>query len=133
MNNRVVVRFADGRIVKGVTADFTPEKDHFHVTVHGAPRESKPVDVRTKDLKAIYFVKDFAGNPQKKERKEFDALQPSVGRKIRVVFKDGEVTVGTTHGYQRGRPGFFLVPADPKSNNERCYIVTSATREITFI
>jgi hypothetical protein len=131
--NRVVVHFADGRIVKGVTNDFTPEKGHFHLTLHEAPRESKPADVQTKDVKAIFFVKDFAGNPQEQERKEFDALRPPVGRKIRVVFKDGEVMVGTTHGYRRGRPGFFLVPADPNSNNERCYIVSSATREITFI
>jgi hypothetical protein len=131
--NKVVVHFADGRILKGTTNDFTPEKGRFHLALPDAPRETKPVDVQTKDLKAIFFVKDFAGNPQEKERKEFDASRPPIGRKIRVVFKDGEVMVGTTHGYQRGRPGFFLVPADASSNNERCYVVSGATREITFI
>jgi hypothetical protein len=43
------------------------------------------------------------------------------------------VLVGTTQGYQPGRPGFFLIPADAKSNNERCYVVASAAREITFV
>ena len=52
---------------------------------------------------------------------------------MQVTFKDGEVLVGTTQGYQPGRPGFFLLPADPRSNNERCYIVTSATQTVTFV
>jgi hypothetical protein len=56
-----------------------------------------------------------------------------VGRKIRVRFKDGEVLVGTTQGYQPGRPGFFLVPADPGSNIERCYVISAATDEVTFL
>jgi hypothetical protein len=43
------------------------------------------------------------------------------------------VLVGTTTGYQPGRPGFFLEPADANSNNERCYVVTSAAEEINFL
>ena len=30
-------------------------------------------------------------------------------------------------------PGFFVVPADAESNNERCYIVSSATRDVSFL
>jgi hypothetical protein len=41
--------------------------------------------------------------------------------------------VGTTQGYQPGRPGFFLVPADTGSNTERCYVVAAAAQEISFI
>jgi hypothetical protein len=55
------------------------------------------------------------------------------GRKLRIVFKDGEVLVGTTQGYQPGRQGFFVVPADAKSNNERCYVVSAATQEVGFV
>ena len=130
---KVVVRFADGHMTKGFTNDFLPAKDHFHVTLADAPPGSKPVEVQTKDLKVLFFVKDFAGNPQYDERKDFDSARPLGGRKIRVLFKDGETIVGTTQGYQPGRPGFFLVPADPNSNNERCYVVSSATQEIAFI
>ena len=35
--NKIVARFADGRIVKGMTADFSPAKDLFHVSVANAP------------------------------------------------------------------------------------------------
>jgi hypothetical protein len=49
-----------------------------------------------------------------------------MGRKIGVVFKDGEVLVGTTQGYDRSRPGFFVVPADAESNDERVYVRLAA-------
>jgi hypothetical protein len=131
--NKVVARFADGRVVKGTTADFFPAKDSFHLSVATDPAGAKPVEIHTKDLKALFFVKDFAGDPQRVKRNEFDPSRPPAGRRIRVVFKDGEVLVGTTTGYQPGRPGFFLVPADASSNNERCYVVAASTQEISFL
>ena len=131
--NRVVVRFTDGRIVKGMTADFIPTKDLFHVSVMDAPPQTPPLEVHTNDMKALFFVKDFAGNPKHVRRNEFDPSHPPIGRKIKVSFRDGEVLVGTTTGYQTGRPGFFLVPADADSNTERCYVVVAATKEVRFI
>jgi hypothetical protein len=131
--NKVVARFMDGRVVKGVATDFVPMKESFHLAVEAAAPGSRPEVIQTKDLKALFFVKDFAGDPTHVERKEFDQSQPPIGRKIRVAFRDGEVLVGTTTGYQPGRAGFFLVPADPKSNMERCYVVAAAAREIGFI
>lgn len=131
--NKVVARFVDGRILKGMTADFFPTKDTFHLTDASAPPGTEPVEINRLELKALFFVKDLAGNPGYEERKEFDPEHPPVGRQIRVVFKDGEVLIGTTTGYQPGRPGFFLVPADMNSNNERCYVVTAATQDVGFI
>ena len=130
--NKVVARFVDGRIVKGNTRDFVVSKDSFHLEVLGAPLSSKPMLLRVKELKALFFVKDFAGNPQYKPRQEFDE-KPVAGRKIKVVFKDGEELVGTTNGYQPGRQAFFMVPADQDSNTQRCLVVTEATREVTLI
>lgn len=131
--NKVIARFADGSMVNGMTADFFPAKDLFHVIVADIPSGTQSVEIHTKELKALFFVKDFAGNPQYTERKDFDPSHPPIGRRIRVEFNDGEVLVGTTTGYQPGRPGFFLEPADPGSNQERCYVVTAATREVRFL
>lgn len=131
--NKVVARFADGRLVKGMTADFFPGKDLFHVAEAGAAPGSDPLEIRTSQLKALFFVKDLAGDPRYVESKEFDPSRPPAGRRIRVEFEDGEVLVGTTTGYQAGRPGFFLEPADTGSNNERCYVVVAATRDVRFI
>ena len=131
--NKVVARFADGRILKGRTADFFPNKDLFHVSDEAAKDGDNPLEVNTQDLKALYFVKDFEGNPQHREGNLFDPSHPVAGRQIKVVFKDGEVLLGTTMGYQPKRPGFFVVPSDASSNNERCYIVTAATQEVSFL
>jgi Family of unknown function (DUF6982) len=129
--NTVVLRYQDGRILKGFTADFSPTKAIFHFTPTAA--ESKATEVRLDELKAIFFVKDPTGNPHYDETKDFDPSKPVIGRKIQVTFKDGETLVGTTHGYQYDRPGFFLIPADPLSNNDRCFVVTAATQNISFV
>lgn len=131
--NKVVARLADGRMIKGTTADFFPGKEVFHVSESNASPGTRPLEIFTKDMKALFFVKDLAGNPTHVKTNEFNSSQPAVGRKIKVVFKDGEVLAGTTTGYQSGRPGFFIVPADAESNNERCYVVTAATKEINFL
>lgn len=131
--NKVVAHFVDGRIVKGTTGDFSPAKDLFHLSVLNTPAEADPMEVHTPELKALFFVKDYTGDPAYVDRKEFDPSHPPAGRRIRVVFMDDEVLVGTTTGYSPGRPGFFIEPADTDSNNERCYVVAASTKEISFL
>lgn len=128
--NRVVAHYRDGRLVKGSTADFLPTRDVFHIALESG---GAPVPVQISDLKAVFFVRDLAGRPGQPKRNEFDSVKPAIGRKIRVAFKDGEVMLGTTQGYQPGRPGFFVVPADPDSNTERCYVVTASTTQVTLL
>ena len=131
--NRVVARFRDGRLVKGSTSDFVPAKEFFHVAPAGAPVGSKPTTVQVKDLKALFFVKDFEGRADHKPTNEFEGDKAPPGRRIKVVFSDGEVIVGTTQGYQPGRPGFFMVPADQAANIERCYVVAASTSDVTLL
>lgn len=133
IQNKIVVRYQDGRLVKGITNDFFPNKDLFHLESTDAPPGGKSLELHTTELKAVFFVKDFVGNSDYIDRKEFDPAKSLLGRKIKVVFKDGELMVGTTHGYQPDRPGFFIVPADNKSNIERCFVITSATRQVSFV
>jgi hypothetical protein len=132
--NRIVVRYRDGRTVKGHTADFLPTRPSFHVEPATADAAgARSVEIALGDLKAVFFVKDLDGNRAYHETKEFRPGQPTAGRRIRVDLEDGEVLVGTTMGYQPNRPGFFLVPADPHSNNDRCYVVSAAVRKVEFV
>jgi len=133
VQNKIVVRYMDGQLLKGVTNDFFPDKEIFHLLPVETPEEGIPIMLSDSNLKAIFFVKGYEGNPDYKDKKDFDSKKPLVGRKIRVVFKDGEVMVGTTHGYRPGRAGFFVVPADADSNIQRCYVLTAATQEVSFI
>jgi hypothetical protein len=71
------------------------------------------------DLKAVFFVKKFDGNPDYKERKEFTEKDSPQGRKVEVAFADGEIMQGSVLGYNPKEIGFFLFPVDPLSNNLR--------------
>jgi hypothetical protein len=85
------------------------------------------------ELKAVFFVRDFAGNGGYNEGKSFVSGKPLSGRKVEVTFQDGEILVGTTTGYDPNRPGFFLFPADDKSNNVRMYIVAKSVKAVRFV
>lgn len=131
--NKIVARYTDGRVQKGITMDFIPGKETFHIMPSVSVQGEKLMEIRCNELKAVFFVRDYAGNPDYNDKKNFDPDQPVIGRKIKVRFKDGELLVGATSAYQPGREGFFLAPADPQSNIERCYIVTRATKDVQLI
>ena len=126
---KVVVRYANGDVVKGFTLDFFPNKEHFHIFPLDHPSKSS-VEVCVKDLKAVFVVRDFEGDPRYREDKRFVGAEPASGKQVEVAFNDGEVMVGTTLGYDRNRQGFFIFPADPKSNNIRVFVVCSAIRNV---
>lgn len=126
---KVVARFADGRVLKGYTRDFWPDGSRFHLDPAGA-RAPRPVEVALDELKAVFFVRDFAGDPGYRERKAFEPGRRYPGRKLAVVFADGEVLLGYTMSYEPGRRGFFLFPADPGGNNLRVFAVTRAVRQV---
>lgn len=128
MRNKVVVRYLDGRLSKGVTFDFVPHRDSFHLC--DVDDERKITKVETKDLKAVFFVRSFSGDPSYNAQAPSGDLQKSPGRKLRVVFKDGEVIHGNSNAYTPDRHGFFLVPADSRDNNERIFVFTRAVERI---
>jgi len=129
---KVVVRYVDGRVVKGTTQDFFPNKDRFHLLSDTTVLE-EPAEVLIRDLKAVFFVKDFGGNPGYNERKEYNNGDKAQGRKVEILFVDGEKLVGSTLGYDPNRLGFFLFPVDPESNNMRVFAVTAAVKNVRYI
>jgi len=130
---KIVARHADGKILKGHSRDFYPNKPHFHLFPAGAGPSEEPIEVRIKDLKAVFFVRDFGGDPSYQERKQFAEGERTPGRRVQVAFKDGEVLVGTTLGYDSRRPGFFFIPVDPKSNNLKVFAVAAAVTNVRFL
>ena len=125
--NKVVVKFKDKKMLKGTTSDFFPNKNQFHLN----QANGDVLDVRVEDLKAIFFVKDFEGNKDRK--KTYTDEVAGAGRKMRVDFSDGESVVGFTLGYSPDRQGFYFTPADAKGNNIRIFIVKSATDKVAFL
>jgi len=131
---KVVLRYLDGRILKGYSQDFNPVRPFFHFQeMADEGTGNKPITVELKDLKAIFFVKSFDGNKDYKKRKEFIQSDRPQGRKVQVTFIDNEMIQGSTVGYDPQRIGFFLFPADSLSNNIRIFVVTSAVKEFRFL
>ena len=125
---QVVARYRTGEVVKGRTNNFDPMKPDFTLYPLDAALAKEPTLIALQELKAIFFVRDFVGDPAYVEQKVFQ--QPRSGRKLEITFEDGEVLVGTSLGFDPVRPGFFLFPADPASNNERVYVVKSAVKGV---
>ena len=125
--NKVIVRFKDGMIMKGKTSDFFSNKVRFHL--NRLDDKIEEIDIET--LKAVFFVKDFEGN--KDYKKKYEDTIHGAGRKIAVDFSDGESITGYALGYSPDRHGFFITPADLGSNNERIFVVKSATTTIKFL
>lgn len=127
---KIVARYADGRVLKGHTHDFFPNKSVFHLkSIFGG----KVVEVHLKDIKALFFVKDFIGNPSHDEVKHFTEGQNLSGRKVEVTFKDGEIFVGSTMGYDQKRLGFFIFPPDPRSNNLKIFVISAAVSKVRYL
>ena len=127
---KVVVRYANGTIIKGFTHNFSPNKDSFHLIPVDTPF-GRTIEVFVKRLKAVFVVRDFRGNPQYNERKEFIKEENPSGVKVEVTFADGEVMVGSALlSYDPKRQGNFIVPADPESNNIRVFVVSSAVKTV---
>ena len=131
--NHVVARFNDGRTLKGQTNDFLPAKDRFHLAVEGTPPGAKPVEVAVAELKGLFFVRSLEGHADHHKLNDFESGKLAPGRKVVVHFKDGETLAGTTQGYQPNRPGFFLIPVDGDSNNERCFVVSASVKDVKLL
>jgi len=125
--NKVVIQLKNGTVRKGITNDFLPNKARFHLTCTDGSTEAVDVDT----LNALFFVKDMEGNKDYKET--YNDIIQGGGRKIRVEFADGEVIIGFVLGYSPDRPGFIMSPADCNGNNNRIFVVKSATRNVEFI
>ena len=125
--SKIVVRRKDGTVVKGKTNDFFPNKSTFHLSTEDGYTEEFDVG----ELKAIFFVKTYEGD--KSHEYHYSDTIPGGGRKIRVRFADGEVMVGYTQAYSPNRQGFLMTPADLEGNNERVFVVMSATAEVEFL
>jgi uncharacterized protein DUF6982 len=126
--NRAVVAFLDGQRLKGYVFNFSPLKDSFRLFPNEVSQKQSGRQILIKDLKAIFFVKDFAGNPRHKEAPTDDV--PKHGRKIVVTFKDGETLSGMTQAYNPQKLGFFMFPLDKNSNNLRVFIITRNVRQV---
>jgi hypothetical protein len=126
---RVVVRYANGQTLKGTTGDFRPASARFHLIPADG---SAVVEIRVDQLKAVFFVRNFAGSPERTKLPGFIAApaESVQGKKVAVLFRDGELLCGYSLTFSPDRAGFFMFPSDTGTNNLRVYVVTAAAAEV---
>lgn len=132
-----MAHFKDGQIAKGFSRDFAPERESFHI-VRRDGETATSQEVRLDDLKALFHVKTWGrkdqhrgvtpGFPDSAPRPRGRAYVKTVAE-----FFDGEKIFGYSQDYDPNRRGFYLVPADPKDNNDRIYVLTSSLVNIQFL
>lgn len=142
-DEKVVARFTDGKVMKGYIDAFRIDAESFLLRNETSPGGER---VAIADLKALFFVKTFDGEPSYKERKSFSfgARKPA-GRKIFIKFLDNETLVGHVDGaipWDKGfsleklgenAQGFFIIPVDADCNNDRVFVVGRAIKDVTIM
>ncbi|MEI9476055.1 MAG: hypothetical protein WCO26_05730 [Deltaproteobacteria bacterium] len=130
--NRVVARFTDGRMIKGYTYDFSPNKKSFHI-ISSTENDRKNADeIALADLKAVFFVDSFEGRKDHPAAKDLNAQEGQIDStiKVKATFYDGETMTGSTLTFNRDREGFFMTPIDREGNNTRIFVIFNAVEKM---
>jgi len=128
---RVVVRKLDKGLVKG----FLDPNAGLGQEVEVLDRDGRLVRVPIAEVKGVFFVRDFDGNPERAERKIFRSRPRLAGLWVRMTFKDSEVLEALLPNdlLHLGPLGFLVTPPDVYSNNLRVFIPRSALAEMEVI
>lgn len=135
LKKKVVVKYKDGKIIKGWVEDFRSDREFFTLYPLIEYSKEEMLEIKFLSLKAVFFIKDFPGNKDYKKVRTFNIdtkVTPSQ-RKLIVRFKDEENLYCTSHSHGRYKIGFFVYPIDPKDNNERIFVIHSAVKSVRLM
>jgi len=112
----VIIHTVEGQVKRGVIRD-------VDLMEQAIPLEQQagfaPEQIPTERVKAIFFMSQAGVRPP----------SPS-GQKIRVTFRDGRQVAGFSDDYTGSDLGFFIVPADTRTNTARIYVFRSSVQGI---
>ena len=127
--HKLVVRYLDGRILKGTTYKLDTERKGFYLICVNPLPGHEEVMIEFDKVKGVFYVKDFDGKPVQDD--EMEEYIPE-GHEITVKFKDGEVIHGFALHYSESSPTFFVDIADPSENTYVALVNRAACEEITL-
>ncbi|MGI5864875.1 MAG: DUF6982 domain-containing protein, partial [Myxococcales bacterium] len=114
---RVIVHTLEGQVKRGILRNANLDAESLDLEIMaGQP----PLRMPTARLKAVFFQLVPGARPP-----------PPQGQKLRVTFIDGRQVAGFAPAYDPNDSGFFLLPADTRTNPaERIYIYRAAIKSI---
>lgn len=120
---KVVIKFLNGRVLRGEVLRFVPQTVKIKVTTSEG---EELIDLSL--LKAIFFLRERSAEPSGGK------LLKAGGKKIRVCFADGEELIGYTYGLHPLGIGFYLFPIVATDSNEKIFVIkTNAIKIQTLL
>jgi hypothetical protein len=132
---QLVLKYQNGTIIKGWVDNFNPDREIFFLHPLKEYSDEEKLDIKLKDLKAIFFVKDFIGNEEYQKVRSFKGSEGKISptqRPVIVYFNDGEKLYGTTYSYNPTKTGFYVYPFRREDNNVRIFAINSAIEKVGF-
>ena len=114
---RVILHTLEGLVKRGVLRDANLGDDTVGLEAQPGALENIP----RPRIKAIFFMLPSGQKPV-----------PPTGDKLRVTFKDGRQLAGFSSDHKGTGLGFFVVPADNRTNTERIFIYRSSVEKISL-
>jgi hypothetical protein len=114
--HRVIIHTVEGQVKRGAIRD-------VNLLDESIPLEQQtgfaPERIPISRVKAIFFMLATGSRPP----------QPD-GQKVRVTFTDGRQVAGFSHDYKSAGEGFFVIPADTRTNTSRIFIYRSSVQTV---
>ena len=128
---RVVIRKLDKGLVKG----FVNPGAYLGQEIEVLDREGRLVRIPLSEIKGVFFVRDFEGNPDRAERKVFRSRPRLAGLWVRMTFRDNEILEALLPNnlLELDPLGYLVTPPDVYSNNLKIFIPRTALTEMEVL
>ncbi|MFZ5470674.1 MAG: DUF6982 domain-containing protein [Myxococcota bacterium] len=114
--HRVIVHTIEGQVKRGVIRDV----DLLDATIALELQAGHaPENIPIQRMKAVFFMLPPGKQPS-----------PTNGEKVRVTFNDGRQVAGFSNDVHDDLPGFFMVPADNRTNTARIFVYRASVRSV---
>jgi hypothetical protein len=115
--HRVVLHTVEGQVKRGTLRDAVLEGPSLELVVQPT---GEIETFRVERIRAIFFMLGPAEKPPVPQ-----------GYRVRVTFRDGRQVAGFSPDYDPQAPGFFMLPADTRTNTARIWVYRSAVRQVS--
>jgi hypothetical protein len=91
--------------------------------------------VTLSELKALFFVKDLEGDRTYRDQQVIGSndRRATGAKRLKITFRDGEQLVALAPTYEGTRQLFYVLPADPNSNNIRILVNRKAVDSVVSL
>jgi hypothetical protein len=114
-DHRVILHTMEGQVKRGALKNPDLGAESLSLEAQGGAVES----IALGRVKAIFFMLAPGARSPAGE-----------GQKVRVTFKDGRQVAGFSRDHAQGGPGFFVIPADNRTNTERIFIYRHGVQSV---